>query len=149
MAKKQQKQGEILKMPTEKTTKTIKIVEDACILTSQLKFEDIKKVEKVCPKALALYTTNEEGDLEELFKVGTGKNAIVSNYGIVFAKANKKGYATVTTVFPGNVTDKKQWVLDNYAKVLFMLKDVEKNVTDELERINNAYANLENEIEEE
>jgi hypothetical protein len=135
-------------MANEKTVK-IRIIEDACILTSQLKLEDIKRIEKVCPKALSLYTTNEDGDLEELFKVATGKTAIVSNYGIVFTKANKQGYAMITTLFPANTKDKKQWVLDNYAKVLFMLKDVERNVTEELERINDAYTKLENEIEEE
>lgn len=149
MAKKQPKQGEILKMANEKTAKTVKIIEDACILTSQLKFEDIKKVEKVCPKALSLYTTNDEGELEELFKVATGRVATISTYGIVFTKANKQGYAMITTLFPECVKEKKQWVLEHYAKALLMLKDVEKNVLSELDRINDAYASLENEIEEE
>ena len=135
-------------MATEKT-KTIRIIEDACVITSQLKLEDIKKVQKIRPKALALYTTDCEGNIEEIFKVAAGSSSSISSFGIVFNKANKNGFATITTLFPEHVKDKKGWILDNYAKLFVMLKEVEKNVKHELTEIAEMFNNIENEIEEE
>ena len=136
-------------MATEKTQKTIKIVEDACILTSQMKLEDIKKVQKIRPKALSLYTTDDEGNIEEIFRVAAGKSASISQYGITFNKANKNGFATITTLFPEHVKDKKAWICENYVKLFAMLKEVEKNVKHELELIAEIFNDIENEIEEE
>ena len=135
-------------MATEKT-KTIRIIEDACVITSQLKLEDIKKVQKIRPKALSLYSTDCEGNIEEIFKVAAGNSSSISSYGIVFNKANKNGYATITTLFPEHVKDKKEWILNNYAKLFVMLKEVEKNVKHELTEIAEMFNDIENEIEEE
>ena len=130
-------------------TKAIRIVEDACVITSQLKLEDIKKIQKIRPKALSLYATDCEGNIEEIFKVAAGKSSSISSFGIVFNKANKNGFATITTLFPEHVKDKKSWILDNYAKLFVMLKEVEKNVKHELTEIAEMFDSIENEIEEE
>jgi len=126
----------------------IKIIGNAFVLTSTLKFDCIKKLEKLNPNALCL--SEQQGDeIIELFRIGTGKAGAVSKYGITFATQNKEGYATVTALIPDDVTNKKDFIKDAYAKTLFLLKDLEDCVKVSEAEIDKIYEELDKEIEEE
>lgn len=133
---------------TEKKTKTIKIVGNAMILTSKLKLATIQKMEKYNPKALSLYEINKDEEVE-VFKIMSGKLSSINKFGIVFAEANKDGYAVATTLFPTDVNDKKTYIKDNFATVLFMLKDLEAAIETSCAELEAAFSTLDEEIEEE
>lgn len=130
-----------------KETKRIKIAGNAVVLTSKLKFDTIKKLEKYVPGALVLVST-EDNEEREIFRVATGKTGSISKYGISFATADKDGFATITTNIPEDVTDKKVYVKDNFATILLMLKDIEAVAETTLAEFEADYAKLDEEIEE-
>lgn len=132
----------------EPKTKTIRIVGNAIVLTSKLKFATIQKMEKYNSNALCLIEKNGEEE-NEIFRVMTGKLSSIAKHGIVFAEANKDGYAVATTLFPVGVTDKKEYIKDNFATVLFMLKDLEAVIETSCAELEAAFAKLDEEIEEE
>ena len=128
--------------------KRIKIVGNAFVLTSTLKFDCIKKLEKLNPNALCLTEQRGEENVE-VFRIGTGKAGAVSKYGVTFATQNKDGFATVTVLIPENVDNKKEFIKDAYAKTLFMLHDLEECAKVSEAEIDQIYAQLDNDIEEE
>lgn len=130
------------------TPKMIKIVGNAMVLTSKLKFETIQKMEKYNSKALCLVEITKDEE-NEIFRIATGKLSSISKNGIVFAEANKAGYAVATTLFPTDVTDKKEYIKDNLATVLFMLKDLEAAIETSCAELEAAFDKLDEEIEEE
>ena len=130
-----------------KETKRIKIAGNAVVLTSKLKLDTIKKLEKYIPNALVLVST-EDNEEREIFRVATGKTGSISKYGVSFATADKDGFATITTNIPEDVTDKKVYVKDNFATILLMLKDIEAVAETTLAEFEADYAKLDEEIEE-
>ena len=130
-----------------KETKRIKIAGNAVVLTSKLKLDTIKKLEKYVPGALVLVST-EDNEEREIFRVATGKTGSISKYGVSFATADKDGFATITTNIPEDVTDKKVYVKDNFATILLMLKDIEAVAETTLAEFEADYAKLDEEIEE-
>lgn len=130
-----------------KETKRIKIAGNAVVLTSKLKLDTIKKLEKYVPNALVLVST-EDNEEREIFRVATGKTGSISKYGVSFATADKDGFATITTNIPEDVTDKKVYVKDNFATILLMLKDIEAVAETTLAEFEADYAKLDEEIEE-
>lgn len=141
------KEDKILSTETKKSEKRIKIAGNAFVLTSKLKLETIKKLEKYVKNALVIEEVNGE-ETNEIFKVMSGKVGSISKYGIVFATANKEGFATVTVTIPEDVTDKKEYIKDNFACALVMLKDVEDLANETLTEFEKEYAKLDEEIEE-
>ena len=130
------------------TTKKIRIVGNALILTSKLKFSTIQKMEKYNADALCLI--EKDGDEEvEVFRINTGKLSSISKYGIIFAETNKDGYAVATILFPEGVENKREYIKDNYGTTLLMLNDLEDSVTTSCAALESAYAKLDAEIEEE
>lgn len=136
-------------MANNQTNKRVRIVGNAVIITSKIKFEDIKKLEKYNPDALALCTKDDNGDVVEVFRVATGKVGNINKYGATFATADKNGFATVTTLIPEKIKDKREFVKDNFGPILFILKKFEEHVTETVEEFDKAYAALDDEIEEE
>lgn len=130
------------------TPKRIKIAGNALILTSKLKFATIQKMEKYNRDALCLteYRNDEE---VEVFRIGTGKASAIGKYGITFLEANKEGYATATVLLPENVTNKREYVKDNFATALFMLNDLEDAVNTACAELEAAYEKLDKDIVEE
>ena len=104
-------------------------------------------MEKYNPNALVLVEVKHDEEYE-VFRIGTGKLSSIGKYGITFAEANKDGFATATVLFPENVTDKKAYIKDNFATVLFMLKDVEDAVATACAALEADFAKLDEEIEE-
>ena len=133
------------KVSTE--NKRIKIAGNALVLTSKLKFATIQKMEKYNPDALCLVEVKNDEE-NEIFRIGTGKSSSIGKYGITFMEANKEGFATATILFPENVSDKKEYIKDNFATALFMLSDLEDAVNTACAELEAAYAKLDKEIEE-
>ena len=125
----------------------VKIAGNAIVLTSTLKFDTIKKMEKYNKKALCLVEVKKDEEIE-IFRIGTGKIASLSQYGVTFNEANKDGFAIATIMLPEETKDKKAFIKDNYASALFMLKDLEAAVATDSARLDAAYAELDNYIEE-
>jgi hypothetical protein len=136
-----------LKKENKKMANKVTIVGNAFVLTSSIKLETIKKLEKYNSDALVVCTRKED-EIVEVFRVMSGKKGSICNAGVVFATANKDGFATVTDTIPENVKDKKQWVKDHYANVLFMLKGLESTIDDMEADIDKAFAELDEMIEE-
>lgn len=134
-------------MSTEKKTKRITIAGNAMILTSKLKLETIQKMEKYNPKALCLIEVDKNDEETEVFRIASGKLSSISKYGITFAEANSKGNAIATVLFPEGINDKKQYIKDNFANVMFMLEDLEDAVETACTALEMAYAKLDDEIE--
>lgn len=132
---------------TVKTTKRIKIAGNAIVLTSKLKFATIQKMEKYNPDALCLVEIKNDEE-NEIFRIATGKTSSISKFGITFMEADKKGNATATVLLPEGVTDKKEYIKDNFATALFMLSDLEDAVNTACAELEAAYAKLDADIEE-
>lgn len=147
VSKNNEKEDKTLSKEEVKETKRIKIAGNAVVLTSKLKLDTIKKLEKYVPDALVLVST-EDNEEREIFRVATGKTSSISKYGISFATADKDGFATITTNIPEDVTDKKVYVKDNFATILLMLKDIEAVAETTLAEFEADYAKLDEEIEE-
>lgn len=133
---------------TENKTKRIKIVGNALVLTSKLKFATIQKMEKYNRDALCLVEVKNDEE-NEIFRIGTGKTSNISKFGITFMEANKDGFATATVLFPEGTTNKKEFIKDNFATTLFMLNDLENAVETACAELEAAYAELDKTIEEE
>lgn len=142
-----EKEDKTLSKEEVKVTKRIKIAGNAIVLTSKLKLDTIKKLEKYVPGALVLVST-EDNEEREIFRIATGKTGSISKYGVSFATADKDGFATITTNIPEDVTDKKVYVKDNFATILLMLKDIEAVAETTLAEFEADYAKLDEEIEE-
>lgn len=139
--------NKILNVQQPKTNSKIKIAGNAIVLTSKLKLETIKKMEKYNRNALCLIEVKKDEETE-IFRISTGKLASISKYGVVFSEANKDGFATATVLLPEGVTDKKEWIKDNYATTLFMLADLEDTVETACAELEAAYAKIDTYIEE-
>ena len=133
--------------PATKETKRIKIAGNAVVLTSKLKFATIQKMEKYNRDALCLVETKNDEE-NEIFRIATGKSSAIGKYGITFMEANKDGFAVATVMLPEGVTDKKEFIKDNFATALFMLSDLEAAVETACAALEANYAKLDNEIEE-
>lgn len=125
----------------------VQIIGDAFIIISSLNFETLKKIEKLHSNILCLkeYSKDEE---KEIFRIGTGKTASISQYGITFTNANKEGKAIATMLFPAKVKDKREFIKENYAKALFMLEDLEDSIKNACRSIDKAYEKIDQLIKE-
>lgn len=135
------------KLRSTKMTKKVQIVGDAMVITSKLKLETIKKIQKFNKDLLCL-TEIRDNTTNELFRIETGKVASFNKYGITFTNANAEGYACATLLLPNNVKDRKEYVKDEYGTALVMLADLEDAIATAAAEIDSVYAKLEDEITE-
>lgn len=104
----------------------------AIVVTSSLKLEDIKTVEKFRPEALTVMG-GKDGK-EPIFTIGTtnkGEGSI-SKYGISFAGATLAGTGEAcVTLIPTGVPEGKvkEYIADNFGGALMHLKALETSVT--------------------
>ena len=136
------------KTETKKEIKRIKIAGNAYVLTSKLSLDTIKKMEKLDKDALCLVEADGEGCTNEIFRIESGKIGSVSKYGIVFAEADADGNATVTQLLPEGITDKKTYIKENLAQIIFMLTDLEDLAATRCAELQAAYDELDKDIEE-
>ena len=143
----------LLDQPTvadvKETPKKVRIVGNAVVLTSKVKFDTILKLEKYNKNALCLVETQKDGSEKEIFRIMTGKASAISKYGIVFAEKNTAGYAVATVLLPDRTENKKEYVKDNFGSILFMLNDLEAAIETIKTSLEAAYAKLDEEIVEE
>lgn len=120
---------------------------NALVLTSSIKLDTIKKMQKYNPDALVVCAKENE-EIVEIFKIMAGTTGTICKAGIVFATEDKNGYATVTELIPECVKDKRQWVKENYASVLFMLQGLEQAIEDAEADVEKAFKELDSIITE-
>ena len=131
----------------KKATPRIRILGNAFVVTSKLKFENIKKMEKLSNESLCLVEIDKEECVNEVFRIGTGCVASISAYGVTYNEANAEGYAIATSTFPADVTDKKAFIKDNLARTILMLDELEAHIKEDLVKLEERYAELDKEIE--
>ena len=124
----------------------VKVLGDALILTSAIKLEDIKLIEKTNPRALSLYG-EEDGHEVALFSIGTSKTAgfpgCVTKSGITFSKASRDGgFAQMTFKVPEGEGDLKELVAEMIGVPLMNLNKIEAYLPDVLEDIGAAKAEM-------
>ena len=131
----------------KKATARVRILGNAFVITSKLKFENIKKMEKLSNETLCLVEIEKDETINEVFRISTGKVASISSYGITYNEANTEGYAIATSTFPADVTDKKAFIKDNLAKVMLMLDELEAHIAEDLVKLEKRYEELDKDIE--
>lgn len=136
-------------MANTQKTKKLKIVGNAFVITSKLKLDTIKKVNKF-NKNLLCITESKDDEVCELFRIDLGKTGTISKYGITFATANTEGYATVTGSIPEHTAydKRKEYVVEEFGTALMLLNDLEDAIETAVAEIDAAYAKLDEEIEE-
>lgn len=111
---------------------------DAVVVTSALKYEEIKTLEKYRGKALVLMG-GEEGK-DEVFRIGTakpGKAGSINKYGATFNAANGEGFATLTMSdlgHPGS-EDVKEWLADLIGEAIINLNALEETIPAALQQV--------------
>lgn len=113
----------------------IVIAGDAVVVTSSLKLEDIRKVEKYNPKAL--YLMGGEDGKEPIFRVGTAKKGTIGEYGVEFASEthDENKLASITIANPYTGPDIKEAVAEAYGPIIMNLNKVEAAIPDVLAAI--------------
>ena len=108
------------------------IAGDAVVVESAHTLEEMKKLEKHRPKALALF---DENGKDELFRVvttrGTGS---IGQYGASFGSESKNGEkkAIITMALPAGVTDAKAYIEETIGVAIINLNRVESQFEDAL-----------------
>lgn len=114
------------------------IAGDAIIFTSELKLEDIAKLEKHDPKALTL----ENKDKEVYFKVGTGMCGSINKYGATFSGEARdgSGKATITVMIGDGFSEDelKEVIADHYGAGLANLAKIEASAPKAIEEVDKA-----------
>lgn len=128
---------------TQNTPKLTLINDSILILTSNLKLEDIKKLEKTDKGALTLAETDSDGYETELFKIATGPAGNITKYGITFDSQNKDGYACATIILPKleNITTKEYIKTELYSVFLYLTR-LENMLKDYLEEVDEILNNI-------
>lgn len=114
----------------------IVIAGDAIVVTSALKLEDIRTIEKYRPKELVL-KGGEDGK-EPIFAVGTTAGA--GNINAVGASFGRESHdneklATITMCTNGVTGDVKEWVADHIGSAIISLNKLEEKLPAVLEEI--------------
>ena len=114
----------------------ITIAGDAVVITSALKLEDIKTIEKYRPKALTLMG-GEDGK-EAIFAIGTTNgpgsiNAVGASFGRESYGEDK--LAVITMVADGVTGDPKEWVADRIGGAVMHLNELEDKLPAVLEEL--------------
>ena len=120
-----------------------KIVGNAAVITSTLKLEEIKKVEKSARKDALILKGGEDGKTP-VFRVGTGfGDGTINAVGAEFANASRDGgYAQITLLIPSDVENAKKYVADKYGAALTNLAKVEEKLPEVISVIDAEYAAL-------
>lgn len=128
-----------------KTIKRVLIAGNAVILTSNLKTDDIKKLNKYAEKTLCLIDPETK---DEIFRITTGSTGSVNKYGITFSETNAEGNAQITIMLPDNITNKKEYVKETYFDIMNKLTQLENNAIKANKNINTILETFANTIEE-
>ena len=118
---------------------SIKVLGEVLVITSAIKAEDIKLLQKTNPRKLVL-VENDEGKKSDVYAVSFKEDdSSFGMYGMVFGKANSDGYAQCTVHIAGTV-DVNKFITDNLTTGISHLEQLEFQVNENAEyiRANNA-----------
>jgi len=105
----------------------LQVIGNAGVITSTLKLEEIKTIQKYRPEALVL-KGGEEGK-EDIFAISAGKQGSINQYGATFADAtrDREGLATITLgiFFEGTNEELKEHLADKFGTALVHLGELE------------------------
>lgn len=110
------------------------IMGEAFVITSEVKLEDIKTLEKFNPEALVL--KDEEG--EPTFAIGTTEGAgNLTIYGATFSGEARdgSGKATITMDISEVEGDVKEQIIDIFGASLTKLKEIEKKIPEAISKV--------------
>ena len=117
----------------------ITIAGDAAVVTSAMKLEDIKTIEKYRPKELVL-KGGEDGK-EPIFAVGTTNGAgNINSFGAETRDDEK--LACITLFLDGVTGDVKDWVADRLGAAIINLNKLEEKLPAVLDEIAAEKANV-------
>ena len=101
----------------------IKVIGDAMIVTSAIKMEDIKLLQRLDPDSLVA----RDKDDEPVYAVFTGDSGFMENTGIRFTGADSNGFATVTILLPpASQAQREEFIKENYAMAITALQAMEE-----------------------
>ena len=109
----------------------INVIGDAVVVTSALKLEDIKLVQKYRPKALVL-TEEVDGVKEPVFAIAASEGGCgdITDFGATFTGATRdeEKLATITTVLKGAPANLKDYLADKLGGALMKLNKLEQEI---------------------
>ena len=116
----------------------LSILGDAVVITSAIKLEDIRTIEKYNKAALTI-TEEVEGEKIPVFSVCTGTKGEINQFGATFATAtrdeDKFAQITLCTCATNIVGDVKEWAADKFGKAIVRLNQLEETIPAVLEQI--------------
>lgn len=119
----------------------VTVAGDAMVVTSAIKFDDLKTVEKYRPEALTL-KGGKDGK-EDIFKVGTTKGAgSINTYGVSFKESRGDGHFAQITVMLPSVDDVKEYISDKYGVAIINLGAIEESLPSVVAGINEEKARI-------
>ena len=119
----------------------VKVIGNAMVVTSALKMEELKKLEKFSPASLIL---KDEKD-EPIFKISAGNNGKLNGVSAVFngVSHDGQGYATLTMgVNVGQNEDVKEVVTEVFATALMRLNKLEAQLPDVLRTLEQDFISV-------
>lgn len=125
----------------------ITVVGDVCVVTSELKLEDIKLIEKYRPEKLKL--CSEDGE-KVLFRIGTidGSGGLINQKGAVFGSASHANGKAVITMKLGEIDgDIKDAIADTIGTGIIYLNKIETALGEIVSEINNERKAIKENIE--
>lgn len=121
----------------------IKIAGDAVVVVSELKLEEIKKIEKYRPKALIL-KGGDDGK-EPIYKIGTTTGSgSITEFGAEFNSEthDDEKKATITMCCNCSKDDIKEYVADSIGASVMMLNKLEESLREVLTEIDTEKAQI-------
>lgn len=101
----------------------IKVIGDAMIVTSAIKMEDIKLLQRLDPDSLVA----RDKDDEPVYAVFTGNSGFMENTGIRFTGTDRNGFATTTILLPSATQNQREeFIKENYAMAITALQAMEE-----------------------
>ena len=123
-----------------------KIVGQALVITLGTRLDALKHTAKYAPKALCLFTEDDEGHTAERFRVRVVDKPVtgdLNKYGATIGGCNADGFAQITLPLQGVEAEKRRGtVIDLYGKAMFDLAEVETNVAAALETLDTQIASV-------
>ena len=109
----------------------LSILGNAVVITSAIKFEDIRTIEKYKKDALAL-KEDVEGKKVPVFGIATGSKGEINQNGATFANAtrddDKFAQITLCTCLDGITGDVKEWAADKFGVAISRLNQLEATI---------------------
>ncbi len=116
----------------------LSILGNAVVITSEVKLEDIRTIEKYNRDALIL-KEDVEGEKVPVFGIATGSAGEINQNGATFADAtrddDKFAQITLCTCAAGITGDVKEWAADKFGKAITRLNKLEATIPAVLEQI--------------